>query len=253
MNSYCAVIPVYNHPYAIGRTVAQVRKHDIAVVLIDDGSDAQCRAVLEQLASADQAVFLRRLAVNRGKGGAVKSGLYFARELGFSHALQIDADGQHNADDIPRFLQAADTEPDSLIAGRPVYDGSVPRLRYYSRYLTHIWVWINTLSLDIEDSMCGFRVYPLHLTCKLLDSTQTGERMDFDPEILVKWHWLGLHITQLATLVSYPADGISHFRGWSDNWLISKMHARLFVGMLLRLPVILLRRPRGSLAARNTQ
>nr|WP_202410420.1 glycosyltransferase family 2 protein [Pseudomaricurvus sp. HS19] len=240
------MIPVYNHPAVIANTVAEVRALDLPVVLIDDGSEPQCAALLRQLAAADPRVHLQRLPQNRGKGGAVKAGFLFARHLGFSHALQIDADGQHDTGAIGRFLDLAREHPHALVAGYPLYDESVPKVRYYSRYLTHVWVWINTLSLAITDSMCGFRVYPLEYTCRLTAREHIGERMDFDIEFIVRWFWSGAPVEQLPIRVHYPEDGVSHFRGWADNWLISKMHARLFFGMLWRAPLWLLRGRRGA-------
>ncbi len=242
----CVLIPVYNHPVVIANTVAEVRALNLPVVLIDDGSEPQCAALLQQLAAADPQVQLQRLPNNRGKGGAVKAGFLFARHLGFSHALQIDADGQHDTGAIGRFLDLARAQPGALIAGYPLYDESVPKVRYYSRYLTHVWVWINTLSLAITDSMCGFRVYPLDYTCRLIASEHIGERMDFDIEFIVRWYWSGAPLQQQPIRVHYPEDGVSHFRGWADNWLISKMHARLFFGMLWRAPLWLLRGRRGG-------
>lgn len=245
----CGLIPVYNHPEAIGDVVDGVLAAGLPVILVNDGSDLACRNVLVKLASDDPRIHLRHLPKNLGKGGAVKAGLRAASELGYSHALQIDADGQHEARDIPRVLELSRRHPQAIISGRPDYDDSVPALRYYSRYLTHVWVWINTLSLMIQDSMCGFRVYPVSPCCKLLGDHFTGNRMDFDTEVLVKWQWEGGEILQLPVNVRYPADGVSHFRGWKDNWLITRMHTRLFLGMLVRLPRLLGRRIRLSSSA----
>jgi len=115
-------------------------------------------------------------------------------------------------------------------------------LRFYGRYLTHVWVWINTLSLAIKDSMCGFRVYPVQAVESLTRRHPIGERMNFDTEILVRLYWDGLEIINVPTKVGYPTDGVSHFRGWHDNFLISRMHTVLFFGMLLRLPGLLARK-----------
>jgi hypothetical protein len=90
--------------------------------------------------------------------------------------------------------------------------------------------------------MCGFRVYPLPAVVSLIDSARLGRRMDFDPEVLVRLHWRGVPIVNRPTRVTYPSDGVSHFRLWRDNALISAMHARLFLGMLLRLPWLLWRK-----------
>lgn len=258
-----AVIPVYNHPRTIGSMVEALLAHGLACLLVDDGSDAECAAVLDALATrhAPQVQVLR-LPHNQGKGAAVMAGLRAARAQGpgprmattqaaktaprtrYTHALQIDADGQHDPSDLPRFLALACANPDAVVCGVPIYDASVPKARLYARYLTHVWVWINTLSLDIRDSMCGYRVYPLAATLSLLDEAAIGQRMDFDTEILVRLHWRGLKILSLPTRVHYPRDGVSHFRVWLDNALISRMHARLFLGMLWRAPLLLARKLR---------
>ena len=158
----CVLIPVYNHEHAVGAVVQAVLAHGMHCILVDDGSSEACARVLDALAAAaPQAVTLVRHAQNQGKGGAVVSGFRAAARAGFTHVLQIDADGQHRAADIPRFIALAQAHPEAVIAGCPVYDESVPALRLYARYLTHVWVWINTLSFAIRDSMCGFRLYPL--------------------------------------------------------------------------------------------
>jgi len=242
MSSFCMIIPVYNHPGTIGTTVRDIRQLDLSVVLVDDGSEPLCAEVLRLLAEADEQVHLTRLPENCGKGAAVKVGLLMAEKLGFTHGFQIDADGQHNTDDIPRLMALAGQYPNAIISGMPDYDDSVPRVRYYCRYLTHMLVWLNTLSLEINDSMCGFRVYPLAPVCRLLRHESLGDRMDYDTEVLVKWFWRGGRVVQTKTRVRYPLDGISHFRGFEDNWLLTKLHIRLFFGMLWRLPRLLSRR-----------
>lgn len=237
----CALIPVYNHPAQLAETVAALRASGLPVVLVDDGSDRECRQLMAALAAATARVHLIRRPCNDGKGAAVKDGLRAARNHGFSHAIQIDADGQHDLSDAARFLRVAKQQPGALVAGYPAYDASVPRHRYYARYLSHLWVWINTLSTTIRDSMCGFRVYPVAASCTLLDAQPMGDRMDFDIEFIVRWVWAGHPLEQLQTRVTYPPDGVSHFHLWRDNGLISLMHARLFFGMLRRLPRLLAR------------
>lgn len=237
------VIPVYNHGEAIGHMVDGVLAQGQSCLLVDDGSEAGCAAVLDRLTSdRPDRVLLLRLAQNQGKGGAVMAGLREAFGRGYTHAVQIDADGQHDPADIPAFLRDAETHPDAVVIGRPIYDESVPKGRLYGRYATHVWVWINTLSLQIRDSMCGFRVYPLAPTVALIDRVRIGRRMDFDSEILVRLHWRGMAMLNRATRVTYPLDGVSHFDVLRDNLRISRMHARLFFGMLVRLPLLLWRK-----------
>jgi glycosyltransferase involved in cell wall biosynthesis len=241
----CAVIPVYNHERAIGKVLAAVRAAGLPCVMVDDASGTECARELDRLAATDtQHVSLVRLPVNLGKGGAVTAGLRAAHERGFTHALQIDADGQHAMGDITRFVEEGREYPEALVCGRPVFDEAMPKGRFYGRYLTHVFVWLNTLSFDIPDSMCGFRVYPLVPVLKLLNSTRLGSRMDFDVEVLVRLHWRNQPMRWLDTRVSYPLDGVSHFRLVWDNALMVRLQLKLLAGMLVRLPLLLRRKLR---------
>lgn len=237
----CAVIPVYDHGATVAAVHAQLAAHGLPCVLVDDGSAPDCAAVLDALATLPGTHLLRR-AGNGGKGAAVQDGLRAARRLGYTHALQVDADGQHALDDVPAFAEATRARPAAVICGAPRYGSDVPRSRLYGRWLTRVWVWINTLSLDIPDAMCGFRIYPLESVLRVIDGAQVGHRMDFDIAILVRLHWRGVPMTWLPTRVVYPVGGVSHFKALRDNLLISRMHARLFFGMLARSPALLLRR-----------
>jgi len=241
-----AVIPVYNHELAVPAVAAALHGHSLPVVLVDDGSGETCRLALEQLARQTGDRLVRR-PVNGGKGAAVISGLREAQALGFTHVLQVDADGQHDLRDVPGFLEAARREPEAVICGRPVFDASIPRVRFLSRYITHALVWLQTLSLSaVRDSMCGFRLYPVRTVLEVVDEDGVGTRMDFDVELLVKLVWRGRVLRWIDTRVSYPADGISHFRMLYDNLRLAGMHVRLVLGMLWRAPMLIFRRVRGE-------
>jgi len=238
----CVVLPVYNHPHCLVKIVSEFAEKNLPIILVDDGSDNACQYLIDRLADEFQSVCLERHPTNRGKGAAIKTGLCLALQQGYTHALQIDADGQHTLDDVPKFVQAMERQPMALIAGYPDYDDSVPRHRYYGRYASHIWVWVNTLSTAIVDSMCGFRIYPLDASVDLIVREKLGDRMDFDGEFIVRWFWYGKPLSQMSTRVTYPKNGTSHFQLFSDNWLIACMHTRLFFGMLRRLPILLMRK-----------
>ncbi|WJF91334.1 glycosyltransferase [Paraburkholderia bonniea] len=244
--SVCLVIPIYNHKEAITETVARLQPHGLPLIIVDDGSDAATQDVLAKLAERVRheagALTLLRLPRNGGKGAAVIAGLRAARRMGYTHALQIDADGQHDAADVPRFVAAAREQPDAVILGQPVFDASVPKSRLYGRYMTHVWVWIETLSFTIRDSMCGFRLYPLDAACALIDAVKLPQRMAFDISVLVRLHWRGVAFHGIPTRVTYAPDGVSHFDVLWDNVRISAAHARLVAGMLLRLPLLLARK-----------
>ncbi|MBV1915855.1 MAG: glycosyltransferase family 2 protein [Pseudomonadales bacterium] len=231
------LIPVYNHENAIELTLKETLQHNCPVLLVDDGSDPVCRDLLIVLTEKhSDMVQLLRLERNSGKGAAVRAGFRKLHSDGFSHAVQIDSDGQHDLADLPAFLETAQKNPGALVAGYPIYDESVPKSRYLARYLTHVWVWINTISFTVRDSMCGYRVYPLNAIVNMLQINPCGDRMSFDTEVIVRWVWNSGGVINLPTAVSYPLDGVSHFDLWRDNLHISLMHTRLFFGMLWRLP-----------------
>lgn len=235
----CIVIPVFEHAAPLAGVLDRLAPLGLPCLIVDDGSGEDCRLHLESLAATRNGkVTLIRRAANGGKGAAVKDGLRAAAAKGFSHALQIDADGQHDAEAIPRLLEEAEKSPTALIGGVPRFDASVPASRLYGRRLTNFWIRVNTVSAGIPDGMCGLRVYPLAATLAALDGSAMGDRMDFDPEILVRLSWANVPMRFLPVAVHYPEGGVSHFRLGRDNALISWMHTRLFFGMLLRLPAL---------------
>lgn len=249
----CFVIPVYNHATEVAKLLERLHGFGYSAILVNDASSAVQTEILRHLAAGRDWVHLVEHRENGGKGAAVKTGLQEALARGFTHALQIDADGQHDTNDIPKLVALAEQHPAAVIVGQPVFDDSIPRGRLIARYLTHVWVWIETLSFEIRDSMCGFRVYPLKSVVPLVESSRLGSRMDFDPEVLVRLHWAGAEIIPLPTRVIYPEGGRSHFRMVEDNLLITLMHTRLFFGMLLRAPALLGRKLRAGGFARRDE
>jgi glycosyltransferase involved in cell wall biosynthesis len=239
----CAIVPVFDHEHAVARVVAAVRAAGLPCMLVDDGSGPACARELDRLAATVPYTNVLRLPDNGGKGTAMLAGFAAAWQRGYSHGLQIDADGQHALRDISTFLEAARRQPQALICGRPVFDRSMPAVRHYGRYLTHGLVWLNTLSLSIPDSLCGFRVYPLAPVISLMAEEYIGRRMDFDVEIIVRLHWRRVPMRWIPTAVTYPLDGISHFRMFRDNARMVALQMRLTGGMLRRLPRLLRRSP----------
>jgi glycosyltransferase involved in cell wall biosynthesis len=237
----CVVVPVYNHPEGIKGVCEKLAAYDIPCILIDDGSDDECREVLVALKDRYRWITHVRMDTNSGKGVAVCAGLMQAYSCGYTHALQVDADGQHDLADLPRFLALSRQYPTAVITGDRVAEG-ISATRHYGRKLTDSLVWLQTLSFRIRDSMCGYRLYPLPATCALLADHNVGRRMDFDTDILVRLYWRGVPIEQVKTKVIYR-DGIpSHFRMVRDNLRVTIMHVRLLFGMVLRSPLLIWRK-----------
>lgn len=220
----CILIPTYDNPRTVRDVVLRAREYLSDVVVVDDGSGPEGRAAVEGIGREGLAHVTHR-AKNGGKGAGVKTGFWFARELGYTHALQVDADGQHALEDIPELLRVSRERPDALILGRPQYDSSAPIGRRIARLITVFWTHMEAGWGVISDPMCGFRVYPLDAALRA--ATPCGDRMDFDPEVAVRIAWTGAPVVNVPTKVRYIEGGVSHFKVFLDNWLITKMHTRL--------------------------
>jgi glycosyltransferase involved in cell wall biosynthesis len=205
------------------------------VFIVDDGNAEPERRAIAALHAPDAGVQVLRLDINAGKGSAMLKGFREAAARGFSHALQIDADGQHDVADLPKFVGASQENPKALICGQAIYDASVPKSRKFGRYITHFWVWVETASLDIADSMCGYRLYPLAPVSAIIARGDIGRRMDFDTEMAVHMHWRGVHVVNVPTKVIYPPGNVSNFAMLADNVRISLMHLRLVLQAPFRL------------------
>lgn len=241
----CAIIPTYDNGRTLAEVVARVRDFVADVVVVDDGSAAPARLVAQELLDSGHCHVVFR-AKNGGKGAAVKTGLEWANDHGYDYALQIDADLQHDTNDIPALVAAvgAETHP-TLVLAQPHFDASAPKSRLRARKISVFWAMIETLSRKVGDPLCGFRVYPVAAALRV---AARGDAMDFDPEIAVRLVWAGVQVVHVPTRVVYvapAAGGVSHYRGFIDTALISLAHARLCAEGLVRIltwPVRLLRR-----------
>ena len=246
----CVIVPHYNHAAEFVRFLPKLASIALPILVVDDGSDQHNAAALADALKAYPAINCIRHATNRGKGAAVISAFYWARNQGYTHVLQIDADGQHEVGDIETFLRCAERHPQAIISGNPVFDHSVPKARLYGRKVTDFWVMLETWSLLIKDSLCGFRIYPLNAVEDLLDRCYLGPHMEFDTEMLVKAVWHDIPLQYIDTQVVYPANSVSHFRYGRDNCRLIILHTRLMLGMIWRSPVLATRRLR-ALAGRS--
>ena len=239
MSKYCIIIPVYNHGKELLQVLEQLIGYRLHCYIINDGSGPVTNNYIDQAIKIYKWITIITLEKNRGKGAAIKAGLRFAYDQQYTHALQIDADGQHCLEDIQKFMDESIKYPDALVLGQPIFGRDVPLSRLIGRQISRFWVWVETISKSIQDPLFGFRIYPLLSTIQVLDSNRTGNKMDFDPEIAVRLCWGNVIIRNVRTKVSYPEGSISHFNMVGDNLLISWMHIKLVFEMLFRLPILL--------------
>jgi len=243
--THLVLIPSYNTGEKVVETVRDARSHWNPVWVVVDGSTDGTAEQLREMATRDAGLRVFTLPRNQGKGAAVLHGLREAVAQGYTHALAMDADGQHPAARIPEFMAASEHAPEALILGKPVFDASAPRVRVIGRRVSNGWANLETLWAGIGDSLFGFRVYPIRPLLAVMEVRRWMRRFDFDVEAVVRLVWRGLPPINLPAPVRYfrPEEGgVSHFNYVRDNLLLSWMHARLFTEFLLRLPWLAWRR-----------
>ncbi len=227
----CALIPVYNNIETIREVVRRTRAvMEPDVLVIADGStDGSDEAAREAGAA------VRRLTTNRGKGAAIRAGLETARDIGYTHAVVIDADGQHLPEEIPRLVDAVWTAPDHLWVCVRRMPESTPEASLRGRAVSNFWTTLNGWQRCL-DAQCGFRCYPIDATLKL-GCREKG--FAFEMEVLVRASWSGIRISHLSVDVIYPREGrISHFDPLKDNLRASWLSFRMFWSMVARSPFI---------------
>ncbi|MBK9363704.1 MAG: glycosyltransferase family 2 protein [Rubrivivax sp.] len=246
--THLVLIPSYDTGARVYQTVREARAQWAPVWVVVDGSTDGTAEGLQRLAADDAGLRVFVLPHNQGKGAAVLHGLQVARAAGFTHALTMDADGQHPADLIPAFMQASMQRPEVMVLGRPVFDASAPLLRVRGRKVSNAWTNLETLGAGVADSLYGFRVYPVAELVRVMHGQTWMRRFDFDTEAVVRLAWRGVKPVNVDAPVKYlkaEEGGVSHFRYGRDNLLLTWMHTRLMIGFGLRLPLLLWKRLTG--------
>jgi glycosyltransferase involved in cell wall biosynthesis len=243
--SHLVLIPSYNSGDKALETVRAARAQWDPVWVIVDGSTDGSAEKLNALARGDPGLRVLIRERNGGKGAALLDGLTCARREGFTHALTMDADGQHPADRIRAFMSASSAAPDAMILGDPVFDASAPRVRLRGRRIANWCTNLETLWAGVHDTLFGFRVYPIAALIEVMQRSRWMRRFDFDPEAVVRLAWRGVPLVNLPAPVQYftaEEGGVSHFNYWRDNVLLTSMYLRLLPGFVIRLPVLIARR-----------
>ena len=244
-STHLVLIPSYNPGPNVVATVRAALAQWAPVWVVVDGSSDGSAELLQALAATNAELKVIVLPENRGKGAAVLEGITRAAAAGFTHALTMDSDGQHPAKLIPAFMAASQAAPGAMVLGKPVFGPEAPALRVNGRKVSNGWANLETLWMGIGDSLYGFRVYPIAPLMKVMHANRFMRRFDFDPEAVVRLCWAGVRPINLDAPVRYLSaaeGGVSHFKYLRDNTLLTWMHTRLFLGFLLRLPVLIWRR-----------
>ena len=232
-SSVSIVLPAKNEAQNLPNLLRRLKKEIPAaeILVIDDGSTDKTKELAEQ---ADAKVISH--PYSQGNGASIKTG---ARNAKGDIIVFMDADGQHLASDAVKFLESAKNQPESLVLGQPYFDESAPKSRVYGRKITQFFVWLETVSFEIKDTLCGFRVYPLSAFHAIAQQVQLRERMDFDPEIAVRMYWERVPVINIETPVRYDEEGLSHFHFFRDNVLMISLHVSLLLEALQRSPQLI--------------
>ena len=238
--TYCFLIPVYNHAALLEQTIPRFLSFGIPLIIVDDGSNQENKVILRRIAGSSPDIVLISNIQNSGKGVAIKQGIAYCKQHGIDFAFQVDADNQHSLAAVPVFISKSRAEKSKKhsIIGYPVYDSTVPAIRRDGRKVSNFFVSITTLTPDVRDSLCGFRIYPVAETWKIYRNPFISKRMPIDMELLTRLYWIGVSIRYMPVDVTYPADGSSHYKAFRDTVILSAKHASLCCEMFFRFPVI---------------
>ncbi len=211
---YAVIIPALNAERTLRQVVVDARAQLEPVVVIDDGS----RDATGDVARTAGASVIRH-DVNRGKGGALKTGFRWAMENGFDGVITLDADGQHLASEIPKFLRERERGgADLIIGGRShLFGEMLPRRRTANRVSAACIAW--AAGVPITDSQSGFRFYSSSLIRKLELRTNG---FDMESEVIVRAGRGGFPIVTIPIDLGF-VDGIStsHYKPLKDTLRIA--------------------------------
>jgi glycosyltransferase involved in cell wall biosynthesis len=226
----CVVIPSYNSGPRLEQTVREVMAVWQPVIVVNDGSTDGSADNVIRLAQNEPGLHALAQPRNTGKGAAVFSAFNYAVDKGFTHGVVFDADGQHDAADIPKLMEASKENPLALVMGVPEFGEDAPTSHVLGHALADFFARVESLRPSLGDSLFGLRVYPMLATIRAMKRIRGGRRFDFDTQMAVRLPWLGVPTVKVPAKVRYSSGRTRHFRYLRDNLLLLRVH----LGLLLR-------------------
>ncbi|HPS30218.1 MAG TPA: DUF2062 domain-containing protein [bacterium] len=218
------IIPTYNNSGTLASVITGVLKYTDRIIVVNDGSNDLTSEILKQFRNITVVTHEK----NKGKGIALRTGFKKAVDMGFRYAITIDSDGQHNPDDIPKFIEKIEENPDSMIVGaRNMEQSSVPGKSSFGHKFSNFWYKVET-GIDLPDTQSGYRLYPVE---KLKNIRYITNRFEFEIEVIVRAAWAGLDVTSVPVSVIYfPKETrVSHFRPFQDFTRVSILNTVLVI------------------------
>ena len=233
----CILVPTFNNAKTLGSLLKDLQQYHPQIIVVNDGSTDNTEEVL----SLFPEISVLSYSPNRGKGYALRQGFRSAREQGFEYAISIDSDGQHDAKDLPRFLEKLEDVPGALIIGaRNMEQSSVPAKSSFGHRFSNFWYRVET-GIILPDTQSGYRCYPIAHLQNMFFFTN---RFEFEIEVIVRASWKGIPVVSVPAHVYYapPEERVSHFRPVTDFTRISLLNTVLvFISFIYIKPRDLLR------------
>ncbi|HEV8512351.1 MAG TPA: DUF2062 domain-containing protein [Cyclobacteriaceae bacterium] len=218
----CVIVPTYNNGQTLGNLLNDLTFYTDQILVVNDGSTDSTSKILEGFPELHKVSYEK----NKGKGWALRCGFKKANELGFQHAITIDSDGQHFAEDLPKFLDELEKNPGCLIIGKRNMDqAGIPGKSSFGNKFSNFWYWFET-GYKMDDTQCGFRLYPIE---RLSQTKFFTRKFEFEIEVIVRAAWRGIPITSVPVKIHYEEKGkrVSHFRPFQDFTRISILNTVL--------------------------
>lgn len=210
----CILIPTYNNAGTLQRVLDEVLQYTTNLIIVNDGSTDSTAQILSEYPGIN----VHHMDKNGGKGKALRKGFHIADQARYQYVITMDSDGQHFPDDLPVFLEVLKnkrpSDPEPLVIGsRKMDDPSVPDKSSIGNRVSTFMFWIET-GIQLKDTQCGFRLYPLKTIRTLPLYTS---KFELEIEVLVKAAWAGANVYNKPVKVLYdPLERVTHFRPFQD-------------------------------------
>lgn len=231
------IAPSYNNAATLADVLTRIAALGLPIILVDDGCTDATDDVVKYWTRAYPLAPIQVLKHkhNRGKAAALRTGFAAAMNAGYSHAVSIDTDGQHDPERIPKLLDVARHDPAAYVLGwRDSRHADYPARSRWGRRLSNLLIRLEC-GLRVYDSQCGLRVYPLELIRTV--RCRSG-RFGYEAEMITRAGWAGFPVVQAPVNTRYlpPGQRVSHFRPWRDSLHAIAIHLRLVFGTIAPIP-----------------